>query len=442
MHALTPYQTDIARAVLDSVLHERGLTFTVEIARGAGVGELSSQLEMLLLGLHVNQGMRLLRVCSSAEDPATGRLAAHLRQSALRGLWSVRGNVVQLGRAEVRSIFPERVWTARGPIGLLEVMAAEALDGAALGHLGRLAEASGATTVLYGTAWTGETPFESRKQANRGLEATDGIRRHFRVPWRQAAAELPGYAERVEEARLRLGEAHPEFQARYELRPVPAFGPLLPEEQLRGLDGDHARLHAPVPGMATVASIAVTRLPSPASPGATAVVTIADRAPKALRVIEHRWLEAVSAAALTDGIAQVVGETWHCGHAVADVPSATTAAADQLRHLLDRALGRSVLTWVPHGQTDDSARTLELIAAAHTGRLRLYHADGSPEYRVLHHELGTAVAAFGPNGAVSVEHALPAEGFLHGLLLLAGELKHDAAGTPLAAPEPEAALAS
>ena len=441
MHALTPYQTEIARAVLDSVLHERGLTLTVEIACGAGVRELSSQLEMLLLGLHVNQGVRLLRVCSHDEDPAAGRLAAHLRQSALRGLWSVRGDAVRLGRAEVRSVVPERVRTAQGPIGLLEVFDAEALDDAALEHLRRLAEASGATTVLYGTAWTGETPFESCKQANRDLEAADGIRRHFRVPWRQAAAELPGYAERVEEARLHLGEAHPEFQARYELHPVPAFGPLLPEEQLRGLDGDHARLHAPVPGMATVASIAVTRLPSPASPGATAVVTIAERAPNALRVVEHRWLEAISVGALADGLAQIVGETWHCERAVADVAS-TTTAADQLRHLLDRALGRRVLTWVRHGQTDDAVRALELMAAAHTGRLRLYHADGSPEYRVLHHELGTAVAAFGPDGALSVEHALPAEGFVHGLLLLADELRHDAAGTPLAAPEPEAALAS
>ena len=74
--------------------------------------------------------------------------------------------------------------------------------------------------------------------------------------------------------------------------------------------------------------------------------------------------------------------------------------------------------------------------------VRLNHADGSPEYRALHHELGSAVAAFGPEGAVSVEHASPGEGFVHGLLLLAGELAHATRPAHVTAPEPEAALAS
>ena len=62
MQELTTYQREIARAILDSVLNDRGLTFTVEIARGGGVRELSAQIERLLLTLHVNDGARLLRI--------------------------------------------------------------------------------------------------------------------------------------------------------------------------------------------------------------------------------------------------------------------------------------------------------------------------------------------------------------------------------------------
>lgn len=41
---LRPYQAQVARAVLDSVFHRRGLTFTVEMARQAGKNEISAHL--------------------------------------------------------------------------------------------------------------------------------------------------------------------------------------------------------------------------------------------------------------------------------------------------------------------------------------------------------------------------------------------------------------
>jgi len=38
---LRPYQQDVARAVLESIQQEKGLTFSVEIARQGGKNELS-----------------------------------------------------------------------------------------------------------------------------------------------------------------------------------------------------------------------------------------------------------------------------------------------------------------------------------------------------------------------------------------------------------------
>ena len=209
-------------------------------------------------------------------------------------------------------------------------------------------------------------------------------------------------------------------------------------------------LHPPPPRVWACAALVVTRLPTRASVGkadlgwdapahgATAVVTIAEDAPGALRVIEHRWLEAPDAQALAQGIAEVVGETWGCTHVIADAPGASPAAASQLRHLLARALGDPRASWTTGTEHEASAQALGLMAAAHTGRVRLYRADGSPEYRILRHEIESASAAFAAGGHVSVELPSADEGFLRGLLLLADPPGHTAA----VAAEPEAALAS
>ena len=49
---LRPYQLEPGRAIADSVVNRRGLSFTVEMARQAGKNELSAQLEAYLLTLH------------------------------------------------------------------------------------------------------------------------------------------------------------------------------------------------------------------------------------------------------------------------------------------------------------------------------------------------------------------------------------------------------
>ncbi|MEK7777833.1 MAG: hypothetical protein AAB303_04335, partial [Chloroflexota bacterium] len=58
---LRPYQVEVGRAVLRSVLERRGLTFTVEVARQGGKNELSAQLEVLLLTLFMAHGGNLVK---------------------------------------------------------------------------------------------------------------------------------------------------------------------------------------------------------------------------------------------------------------------------------------------------------------------------------------------------------------------------------------------
>ena len=67
---LRPYQREVALAVLDSVFHGRGLTFSVEMARQGGKNELSAQLELLLLTLYMTEPQNMIK-CSPTFKPQT-----------------------------------------------------------------------------------------------------------------------------------------------------------------------------------------------------------------------------------------------------------------------------------------------------------------------------------------------------------------------------------
>jgi len=53
INQLRSYQREAAVAILESVFGNKGLTFSVEIARQGGKNELSAQLELLLLTMHI-----------------------------------------------------------------------------------------------------------------------------------------------------------------------------------------------------------------------------------------------------------------------------------------------------------------------------------------------------------------------------------------------------
>src|SRR3972149_4638240 len=76
---LRPYQVEAGRAILDSVLRRRGLSFSVEVARQGGKNELSAQLEALLLTLNFARDVDAVK-CAPTFEPQ-GRIS-------LRRLWS------------------------------------------------------------------------------------------------------------------------------------------------------------------------------------------------------------------------------------------------------------------------------------------------------------------------------------------------------------------
>ena len=105
INRLRPYQREVALAITDSVFNNKGLTFSVEIARQGGKNELSAQLELLLLTLNMSRPHNLVK-CAPTFKPQTSismmRLKDRLNDAGFAGIWFGEASyIVRLGNARV-----------------------------------------------------------------------------------------------------------------------------------------------------------------------------------------------------------------------------------------------------------------------------------------------------------------------------------------------------
>ncbi len=440
---LRPYQVEIGRAVMDSVLNERGLTFTVEIARQGGKNELSAQMEVLLLAMFAAKGGNLVKAAPTFDPQvriSMTRLKERLGQAGLGGLWSAEaGGAVRLGR--VRQLFlsaepSSNVVGATAQV-LIEMDEAQDVDRDKFYKEFRpMGASTNVTTVLYGTPWRGDSLLEEVKQANLDLERSDGVRRHFRRAWEEVADHNPLYRDYVEGERRRLGESHPLFRTQYMLEPLSGGGGFFSAEQLAQMEGRHARRRSPEPGRVYVAGVDVAgeapdgdgvdealRAARPARD--STVVTIGEldfsgcneMSPEpVVRVVEHHWWTGHSHADLLPRLVDVLREVWRCRRVVIDASGLGHGVAS----FLERTLGRGVAEPFVFTAQSKSRLAFDLLAAVSSGRLKSYAADGSPEYMEMRAQIERAVGRVRPNRSMNfyVESREGHDDFLMSLALL------------------------
>jgi hypothetical protein len=435
---LRPYQIEAGRAILESVLYGRGLSFSVEMARQGGKNELSAQLEALLLSLNLGRDADAVK-CAASFDPqgriSLRRLWSRLLEAGLRApvVAVEAGHVVRVGRA--RAVFlsaePEANVVGHTAHLLLEVDEAQDVDEEKFDREFRpMASATNATTVFYGTAWDDSTLLERAKQRHLELERRDGIRRHFEYDWQVVAACNPAYGRYVESERERLGERHPLFLTQYCLKPIAGGGRLFTPGQLAQLQGRHARQRAPRTGETYIAGL---DLAGAALDGETAqssrdatVLTIARAVFPArdaivleprLEVLEHYSWTGEPHDTLLRRLADLLREVWQVRRLSVDA----TGLGETISRLLTAALGSNVVRSVRFTSESKSRLGYELLAAVNSGRLKLYADDGSLEYRQCQRELELARAVYRANRTMGFFVA-PADGhddYLMSLALLA-----------------------
>ncbi|MBI4197632.1 MAG: hypothetical protein HY533_00800 [Chloroflexi bacterium] len=437
-HTLRPYQIEVGRAILDSILHRKGLTFTVEMARQGGKNELSAQLEVLLLTLFMAQGGNIVKAAPTYVPQLLHsilRLKDRLTEAGYGGLWRKEAlNIFCLGKA--RQVFLSAEPSAR-VVGATAHILLEMDEAQEVGkekfykEFRPMGASTNVTTVLYGTPWDGDSLLEEVKAANLGQEHADGIRRHFRYDWQAVAEHNPLYLAYVEGEQRRLGEDHPLFRTQYLLLPAHTGGGLFSLSQQAQLQGQHQRQRTPTPGVTYVAALDVAGGVNDGDGLAdqgdgnrdSTVLTIGEldfaagdpiTGEPQVRLVEHRWWTGVSPAALHPQLLDLA-RLWRPRRLIVDA----TGMGQGTASFLERALGGMVEPFV-FTAGSKSRLGFDLLAAVNSGRLKAYAPDGSREHQELWRQLERAEAHLRPNRglAFGVAAARGHDDFLMSLALL------------------------
>jgi hypothetical protein len=253
---LYSYQSEIAQAILDSILGGHGRIFTVMMSRQSGKNQLSAVLEAYLLAT-MPQGTIVKAAPTFTPQIITSRLRllTLLNTPLLRDrIWSSDGYILGLApsadpvllrnHAGPRIMFysaseESNVVGATADL-LLEIDEAQDVSPDKFDRDFRpMASTTNATTILYGTAWDDTTLLARQRAFNLEQEQQTGLRLHFEHDWHTLAAISPTYRTFVEQEIARLGEAHPTIQTQYLLRPITGAGTFLNAMQLDLLRGRH-----------------------------------------------------------------------------------------------------------------------------------------------------------------------------------------------------------
>ena len=453
---LRPYQIEAGRAILDSVLRRRGLSFSVEIARQGGKNELSAQLEALLLVLFAGQEIDGVK-CAPTFEPqgriSLRRLWSRLIEARLTPVASVEsGHAVRVGRARIVFLSAEEEANVVGHSAqlLLEVDEAQDVGVEKFDREFRpMAATSNATTVFYGTAWDDRALLERAKQHHLELERRDGLRRHFEYDWETVARYNPAYRRYVEGERERLGEQHPLFLTQYSLKPIAGRDRLFSAGQVAQLQGRHARQRAPRAGETYVAGLDLAggaideagahgqgeHMGSPLRGDRDSTVLTVARAVYAsgdalvqeprLEIVEHYAWQDAPHDALLRRLVDLLREVWQARRLAVDA----TGLGETIARLLTATLGSNVVRAVKFTPETKSRLGYGLLAAANSGRLKLYAGDGSLEHRQCWRELEQARAVYRANRTMGF-FVDPSDGHDDYLVSLALAVEAGADATP------------
>ena len=452
MITLRPYQLEVARAVLDSVMNHNGLTFSVEIARQGGKNELSAQLEVLLLTLFIEKGGNSIK-CSPTFKPqiviSLMRLKDRLNDRGYGGIWrSELGYIVSLGNARQIFLSADESANVVGNTAHIMLEIDESQDVSQEKYTKEfkpMGAATNVTTVLYGTTWDSSTLLEEVKQLNLELERKDGIKRHFRYDWQEVVKYNPDYLRYVEGERARLGDNHPLFLTQYCLEPIHGGGGLLNSTQRAQLQGTHSHRRQPEFAKIYVAGVDLAGVAEESDDMAlralkprqdSTVVTIAeldysvctDLIPlPQMNIVEHWWCTGKSHSEQYPQLVDVLRNVWHVRRAVVDATGVGAGVAS----FLSTALGKSVVVPFQFTQASKSRLGFDLLAAINAGRVKMYGQEGWEECREFWSQMSRAKSNYRANQTMNfyVDPSMGHDDFLSSLALLVEAAKY----TPRAA---------
>ena len=402
---LRSYQLTPARAIVDSVLHRRGLTFAVMMSRQAGKNEAAAHVEAFLLNLFRRRGGYLVKAAPTFRPQTLNsilRLTTILEGSLLPPPVRERGYMIRVGQA--RALFLSAA-PAANVVGataniLLEADEAQDIDEAKWNKDFRpMGASTNVTTVLWSTAWTSHTLLSRTIRSLRRSERRDGIQRVFLVRWQRVATEVPAYEEYVRGEIDRLGRDHPLIKTQYLLEEIDGEGGLFPPATQALMQGTHLRSRSPTEGreyaiLVDVAGEAEDRIegallraqePRKDSTAATIVeISRQDLGLSRFLVMDRYYWTGTPHHQLYGAIVHLA-ELWQAARVVVDA----TGIGAGLTSFLKRALGERVQPFLFTAKSK-SELGWGFLGICNSGRFLDHRPDGGPEWQQFWREVKAA----------------------------------------------------
>lgn len=251
---LRSYQLEVAKAVLDSIMNERGNTFVVMFPRQSGKNELQAQIEAYLLRLLSDEEKEMVKVSPTWKpqaQTAMRRLEKVLKKNhLLKERWQKEsGYIYRVGQARIffLSGAPESNIVGATASLLLEVdEAQDVLISKFDKDIAPMAASTNATRIFWGTAWTSQTLLARELRLAKTAQKEDGIQRVFTATAERVSAEVPAYARHVAEQVKRLGRNHPMVRTQYFSEEIDAEGGMFPPERIALMKESRPAVYAPI----------------------------------------------------------------------------------------------------------------------------------------------------------------------------------------------------
>jgi len=401
---LRSYQLAPARAIVDSVLKGRGLTFAVLMARQAGKNETSAQIEALLLNLFRRRGGFLIKAAPTWRPQALNsrlRLETILHSAHLSPVRE-EGYILRVGKARIAFFSARPGANVVGATASILLEADEAQDIPEQKwrkDFRPMGASTNVTTVLWGTTWTRHTLLGCALRQLRQAEARDGIQRVFTVPWQRVAQEVPAYGRYVRREIEQLGRDHPLIRTQYFLEELDDAKGMFPEATRVLMRGTHPPRQRParsrdyallidVGGEAQgeLRDVALRAAQPRKDSTAITVVEIdwrADGVPMYRVCCRYLWTGRPHDE-LANAILSLVNH-WRARHVVIDATGLGAGLAAMLRRPLGPRLTPFVFT--ARSKSDLGWRFLGLC---NSGRFQDHRDDGSAEYATFWRQVAAA----------------------------------------------------
>ncbi len=253
---LRKYQTEVAQAIVESVIKEQGQTFVVVFPRQSGKNELQAQIETYLLCVCSVERTEMVKVSPTWKPQslnAMRRLERVLKKNLFsRGRWKKRsGYIYQFDDALMHFLSGSPTSSIVGATASLLLECDEAQDVSISKwdkEIAPMAASTNATRVFWGTAWTSKTLLARELRAARLAEKQDGIRRTWVLTADEVGEVVPAYKKFVEEQVAKLGRNNPLVKTQYFSEEIDAEGGMFPLSRRVMMVGAHGKQLIPSAG--------------------------------------------------------------------------------------------------------------------------------------------------------------------------------------------------